>query len=260
MLKIIYAVIIIYFLLLALLFVFQRNMMYYPSALTEFQKSNSGSFNQILIEASDGLIIKSWIAYGEADKKTFVFFHGNAGNAADRFPMLKPLEDAGHTVVLAEYRGFGDNPGYPNETDIISDAEKLLDFLTGTGISENDIILMGRSLGTGIATNLATKYNVSALALISPYSSFPDVGANAYPIFPVRLLMRDQFDSKSIIDRVSSPIIMFHGDSDSIIPIRFGEDLFDAANEPKTFRTLTNYGHNNLDMNKINSDILNFIQ
>ncbi len=249
----------IYLVLLLLLFIFQRSLMYFPAPLDDFQRQHHLPFEEISIMSEDGLEIKSWIAKKEPDKKTIVFFHGNAGNAAHRIPMLKEFFRAGHTVVLAEYRGYGDNPGKPSENGIISDAERLMEYVIAQGTAVEDIVLMGRSLGTGPSTNLATKYDVAALILVSPFSSFPDVAASTYPYFPVRFLMKDKFDSKSIIKNIKAPVLMFHGEFDRIIPLHFGEALFEAANEPKQFERILMRGHNNLDMEAINNKILEFI-
>lgn len=259
MIKAFYIILILYFAILLFLFVFQRSLIYFPTSFEEFYRHNSGPFEQVSVTSDDGLVINSWIAKGEPWKKTFVFFHGNAGNAEHRIPMMKVLTDKGHTVVLAEYRGYADNPGSPTEKLIISDAEKLMDYIIKLGTPEQDIIMMGRSLGTGPAINLAAKYNVPALILISPYTSLIDIAANTYPYFPVRLLMRDKFDSKSIIGNLKSPILMFHGESDRIIPLKFGKSLFEFAPEPKEFIALPLADHNNLDMNAINIKILDFI-
>lgn len=259
MIKILFIIPVVYFALLLLLFIFQRSLIYFPTPLNDYDLQNSAPYEQFSIVSEDGLILKSWIAKGDADKKTFVFFHGNAGNAVDRIPMLKVLTDTGHSVVLAEYRGYADNPGSPSEKAIISDAEKLMSTLLEIELVEQDIVLMGRSLGTGVAVNLATKFDVSALILISPYSNLVDLAANTYPYFPVRLLMQDRFDSQSIIKNVTVPIFMFHGENDRIIPIEFGRSLFKEAPEPKYFNVIPAAGHNNLDMNAVNSEIVNFI-
>lgn len=259
MIKAFYIILIIYCLLLLLLFIFQRNLIYFPTRFEEFYRDNSGPFERISITSSDGITINSWIAKGEPDKKTFVFFHGNAGNAEHRIPMMNVLTDAGHTVVLAEYRGYANNPGNPTERTLISDAETLMDYLIRQGTQEQGIILMGRSLGTGIATRLATKYDIATLILIAPYTSLVDIAADTYPYFPVRLLMKDKFDNKAIIKNVKSPIFMFHGEMDTIIPLKFGKTLFESAPEPKKFITTPQADHNNLDMNAINKNILEFI-
>lgn len=258
-LKILATIGIIYLAVLFLLFIFQRSLIYFPAPADQLPESFYHPFEKIYIPSHDGLEIKSWIAKGNPEKKTIVFFHGNAGNATQRMAMMNVLIDAGYTVVLAEYRGYDDNPGKPSEQNIKSDADKLIEYLLKNETAEKDIVLMGRSLGTGAATYLASKFDVHALVLISPYTSLPDIAASTYPVFPVRLLMHDKFDNKNIIGDVTAPIIMFHGDNDRIIPIRFAQRLFEAAGKTKQFHRLPNSGHNDLDMNSINEKIIEFI-
>ena len=102
---------------------------------------------------------------------------------------------------------------------------------------------MGESLGTGVAVDLAARHEVGALVLDSPYSSTVDVAAARYWMFPVRLLMRDQFRSDEKIGKVAAPVLMIHGAADAAIPIRFGEKLFALANQPKQFIRLDGVGH-----------------
>lgn len=260
MLKILYTVIAIYLALLILLFLFQRRLTYFPTALSDYQLTSSSPFEQIEVPGTDGMVIKSWLTKGDPTKKTFIFFHGNAGNAADRMVMMRVLVNADHTVVLAEYRGYGNNPGKPSEKDITSDAEELVSYIKDKGVSEQDIILMGRSLGTGVATQLAANYDIAALILISPFSSLADVASDIYPYFPVSLLIRDRFDSEEAIAKTKTPILMFHGELDGTIPIKFGRRLFEAALEPKQFIPIPLVGHNDLNMDQINTEILKAIK
>jgi pimeloyl-ACP methyl ester carboxylesterase len=211
MLKILYTIIVCYAAVLAFLYFYQRNMLYFPTPLTAEQISNHDPYTSLGVQSKDGLILRSWQADGDKDKKTFVFFHGNAGNAANRIPMMKILMQAGHPIVLAEYRGYGNNSGSPSEEALISDAHLLIDKLKLGGLVEEDMIFMGRSLGTGVATQLASLYNCAALILVSPYSSLTDVASGHYPYFPVTFLMKDKFNSAEIIKNVTAPILMFHG-------------------------------------------------
>ncbi|VAX04457.1 Bem46 protein [hydrothermal vent metagenome] len=218
--------------------------------------SNSAPFTILEIRTNDGLSLRSWQSKGDPEKKTFIFFHGNAGNAADRMPTMEVLLQAGHSVVLAEYRGYGGNPGKPSEDKLIMDARLLMDEIIKQGVNEQDIILMGRSLGTGVATFLATEYDVAALILISAYSSLPEIAAEYYPFFPVSLLMRDRFNNLDRIKNITAPLLIFHGEMDRIIPLLYGLKVYDAAQVKKEFIRLPGLGHNNLDMDQINLHVL----
>ncbi|MCF6217015.1 MAG: alpha/beta hydrolase [Emcibacter sp.] len=256
MLKIIYILVILYIALLTLMFVFQRKLLYFPTPLSEYQMGNSAPFTILEITTNDGLSLRSWQSKGDPEKKTFIFFHGNAGNAADRMPAMEVLLKAGHSVVLAEYRGYGGNPGKPSEDKLNMDARRLMGEIIKQGVNVRDIILMGRSLGTGVATFLAAEYDVAALVLISAYSSLPEVASEHYPFFPVSLLMRDRFNNLDRIANITAPLLIFHGEMDQIIPLPYGLKVYDAAQGEKEFIRLPGLGHNNLDMNQINHHIL----
>ncbi len=254
--QIIYFLVTFYVTSLVMMFVFQRNLMYAPSSLSEGQLAHSGPFKVLEIQTGAGLLLRSWRSDGDPSKKTFLFFHGNAGNAADRMSMMQMLFQAGHTVVLAEYRGYGDNPGTPTEDKLMGDAQLLIDELLNQGLEVSDIILMGRSLGTGVATYLAAEYDVAALVLISPFSTMVDVAGEHYPYFPVSLLIRDRFDNLAKIKNVTAPLLIFHGEEDQIVPLPYGLKLYEAAEGQKEFIRLPGWGHNDPDMDQINAQIL----
>lgn len=256
MLKIIISLLVVYVAVLSLFFVFQRKLLYFPTSHPDFQTANSGPFTSLEIRTHDGLVLRSWQSKGNPEKKTFIFFHGNAGNAADRMPMMRMLLQAGHSVILAEYRGYGGNDGNPTEKNLILDGRLLLDEIIKQGVVEQDIILMGRSLGTGVAVHLATDYDVAALVMISPYSSLLDIAAFHYPYFPVSLLMRDKFNSVGKIKKTNAPLLIFHGEMDRTIPLEYGLKLYDAAEGNKVFIRVPGQGHNDLDMDQINLKIL----
>ncbi|MCC3861214.1 alpha/beta hydrolase [Pseudemcibacter aquimaris] len=258
MIKILTTLAACYILLLLLLYVFQRSLLYQPTDISPLALTPENPFKQFAIESHDGFELKHWRFQGRENKKTIVFFHGNAGNAADRIMMMRRPAQEGFNIILAEYRGYGDNPGKPSEQANIADAENLINHLISQGLNEKDIILMGRSLGTGVAVQMATKYDASLLALISPYSSMADVAASHYPILPVKLLLKDRYNNIEHIKNVDVPILMFHGNRDKVIPIKFGQKLANINNNAQ-FNELLGYGHNDLNMDDINNHILEYL-
>ena len=108
-------------------------------------------------------------------------------------------------------------------------------------------MLLGESLGSGVAVALAARHEVGAIVLDSPYSSIADVAASTFWMFPVRLLIRDRFESDRRIGAVKAPLLIVHGTRDAVVPYRFGRKLFDLANEPKQFLTVEGAGHLALD-------------
>jgi fermentation-respiration switch protein FrsA (DUF1100 family) len=188
-----------------------------------------------------------------------LFLHGNAGDIGNHIPAAKFLIDAGYGVLALEYRGYGGNPGSPSEAGLYEDARAGFAFLNRQGFADGDIVLFGESLGTGVAVEMARAHAVAAMVLRSPYSSMPDIAAAQFPYFPVRRLVRDTFDSLSKIARSHAPLMVFHGDADTLIPIAYGRRLYDAAPGPKTWLTVPGAGHNDVQTPAAEQAVLAFL-
>ena len=159
---------------------------------------------------------------------------------------------------MVGYRGFG-NPGAPSEQGLYNDARAALGELHKRGVPDKAIVLYGESMGTGVATQMATEINAAALILESPYTSVPDVGADRYPVVPVRWILRDRYDSLSKISSVHMPLLLLHGEQDQVVPVRFGKQLFAAANDPKQAEFVPDAGHNDVYSLRVQELVLNFL-
>lgn len=235
------------------MFLAQRNFMYYPdTAMPSRADSNLEQMDEITLSTSDGLDLVAWYAApSDPARPVVIFYHGNAGNIGDRGFKARLLLDRGYGVLLAEYRGFSGNPGTPDEPGLMADGRAAVDYLLAEGVSEAKMVLYGESLGTGIAVGLAidAAFNgtpFKALVLEAPFSSAVDAARAHYPFLPVKLFLKDRFDSLSRISAVRSPVFIFHGDQDWTIPIRLGKKLFEAAQQPKQSLWIKGAGHNNL--------------
>jgi pimeloyl-ACP methyl ester carboxylesterase len=244
----------------AALGVMQKRLMYFPDpALFVPTEWALKELHPLTVTTEDGLTITSWYAPPRMpDKFTIVFFQGNAGHLGYRNYKVRPWLDAKYGVLMVGYRGFG-NPGEPSEEWLYSDARAAIEALRAKGVPEKALVLYGESLGTGVAVQMATEYNASALILESPYTSLPDVGEDRYPLVPVRVLMRDKFDSLSKIKDVHMPLLLMHGESDQIVPLKFGKMLFSAANEPKQAEFIPEAGHNDVYNLRIQQLVMSFI-
>lgn len=163
------------------------------------------------------------------DAPVLLYFHGNAEAAAHNLPFADALRARGLGVFLAEYRGYGGLGGSPSEEGLYADGEAALAELGRIGVPASRVVLVGRSLGSGVAVELATRHTVAAVVLVSAYTSIVDMGRIvAGPLAP--LFVRDRFDSLSKIGRVGSPLVLVHGSRDDVVPVKMGRRL--AAARP----------------------------
>jgi uncharacterized protein len=159
---------------------------------------------------------------------------------------------------MVGYRGFG-NPGTPSEEGLYSDARASINALHAKNVPDRALVFYGESMGTGVAVQMATEFEAAALILESPYTSLPDVGADRYPLVPVRILMQDRYNSLEKIKDVHMPLLLMHGEIDQVVPVKFGKQLFAAANEPKQSEFIPDAGHNDVYSMRIQQLVMTFI-
>lgn len=196
--------------------------------------------------AADGTRLHGWYVSCQHPAAVVLFCHGNGGNITHRADVLRVMHDRLHSsAMIFDYRGYGRSEGKPNEPGILADARAARTWLAArAGIGESQIVLMGESLGGGVAVDLAADDGARGLILENTFSSLPEVGAKHFPWLPVRLLMRAQLNSAAKIAGYHGPLLQVHGDADQIVPFALGKKLFDAANEPKQFVIIPGGDHN----------------
>ncbi|HUQ35470.1 MAG TPA: alpha/beta hydrolase [Aestuariivirga sp.] len=226
------------------MYVFQRKLQYHAEnkSLTPEGVGLLGASVETLTTA-DGEKIILWHAPAKAGMPTILYFQGNAGEIGDRPLRFNYYHSRGFGVAYLSYRGFGGSSGSPSEAGLMADATAAYDWLMAKGVEPNRIALLGESLGSGVAVQLAAKREVGALALEAPYTSTVEVAAKIYWWLPVHALMKDQFKSIDFIAAVVAPLLIIHGDQDGIIPVEFGRRLFAAANQPKELEIVQGFGH-----------------
>jgi uncharacterized protein len=231
----------------AVMYAYQRDLQYFPSRNAPAPADLGLAGVQVeRLQTSDSAEIDLWYAPATPGKPTILFFHGNAGEVADRAPRMAAYQAAGYGAAFVSYRGYGGSSGSPSEAGFLQDARAAYYWLLAKGMPHQQIVVIGESLGTGVAVKLAATVPVGAVVLEAPYTSAADVAAGAYPWLPVRWLMKDQFRSIDEIGYVNAPLLILHGTDDAVIPFAQGQALFAAANEPKTFITLEGAGHDAL--------------
>ncbi|MDP1702018.1 MAG: alpha/beta hydrolase [Aestuariivirga sp.] len=226
------------------MYAFQRKLQYHPEnkGLTPESVGIIGASVETLTTA-DGEKIILWYAPAKAGMPTILYFQGNAGEIGDRPLRFNYYHSRGLGVAYLSYRGFGGSSGAPSEAGLIADATAAYDWLIAKGVEPNRIALLGESLGSGVAVQLAAQREVGALALEAPYTSTVEVAAKIYWWLPVHALMKDQFKSIDFIAAVVAPLLIIHGEEDGLIPVEFGRRLFAAANQPKELEIVQGSDH-----------------
>jgi fermentation-respiration switch protein FrsA (DUF1100 family) len=214
----------------------QRSLQYHPShrGLTPETAGLTG-VSEERITTPDGETLIAWYAAPKPGMPTVLFFHGNGGEIGGRTERLSYYMAQGFGALFVSYRGYGGSTGSISERGFMIDAVAAYDWLIGKGATPQTIVLVGESLGTGVAVQLAARKPVAALALEAPYTATVDVAAEIYWWLPVRLLMKDTYKSRDFIGEVHVPVLVQHGTRDSVIPFEHGQRLFELANEPKEF-------------------------
>ena len=237
----------LYLVVAGAMFAFQRQFQYFPTtrAPSPAEAGFSGA-TEVALTAADGTQVQLWHAPAPSGAPTVLYFHGNAGEMADRARRWAAYRAAGLGVAYLSYRGYGGSDGTPSEAGLHLDADAGYDWLLAQGVAPDRLAVVGESLGTGVAVRLAADRRVGALLLEAPYTSTADVAAAAYPWLPVRLLMLDQYRSIDRIGDVTAPLFVLHGEEDRTIPFALGRALFDAAPGPKEFHPAPGKGHDAL--------------
>ena len=242
----IWTLLLVYFALAAFMYVFQRNFVFAPSLGNPFQE-NHQPFQVLNYQTPMGLNLRGLYIPAKNGKPTIVYFHGNAGNLADRIYKAMEFIPNGYGVALIGYRGYSGNPGQPSEQGFYEDGRAAIASLKNSGVSPSNMVLYGESIGSGTATQMATEIPAKALILEAPFTSAVDVGARVYWFLPVRFLMKDKFDNKNKIGQLKMPILIVHGTDDHTISDKFGKKLYSYVTSPvKEFVSVKDAGHADL--------------
>ena len=236
---IVLALVSFYVLLLTIVFFFQRNILYHPSANNHLKDQTTNEpteIEKVKITTVDNIDLVAWFYNKNLEKfKTILFFHGNAGSLENRTYKLNHFKDLNVNFLIIAWRGFSGNKGQPNEMGLYEDAKSAIKWLKAQNIKEKNIILYGESLGTGVAVEIAQNKNYAGVILESPFTSMVNMGKKYYPFFPVSLLLKDKFESYKKINNVFIPVLIMHGKVDKIVPYDMGKKMFELANDPKFF-------------------------
>ena len=188
-------------------------------------------FERISYRTQDGLDLTAGYRAAEPGKPTILYFHGNAADWQSSVVATDTMVPAGYGVLAAEYRGYRGNPGSPHEAGLYRDGRAALAWLAERGVAPSDIVIIGNSIGTGVATRLANEVGPAALVLISPFASLEQLVGEKFWWLPTGLFLRDRYDNIAALAAVDAPVLIMHGETDTLIPPAHAEQL--AASHPE---------------------------
>ncbi|MDD4615534.1 MAG: alpha/beta hydrolase [Alphaproteobacteria bacterium] len=230
-------------------FAFQRSFIYVPNqtyAAPE-QVSPETPLKELAVTTKDGLNLVGWYAPASGKDYTLVYFHGNADSLQSVWPLAGPYLDAGYGFLFVEYRGYSNLPGDPDEEGFYEDARAFVKkLISDEGVKEKDIVLMGHSLGTGVAMQMASEFKVRGVALLAPFLSMPDMAQERFPWLPARYLTLDKFDNAAKVSKIKMPLLVGVCGADNVVPAKQEQKLFEMAKEPKKLFYAPESGHSGL--------------
>lgn len=204
----------------------QENFLFPAKKIADDYKIDSSlNFEELTLKVSDEVQLSGILFNANQSKGIVLHFHGNEQNILDMESLAKPFVDMGYSFVSMDYRTYGKSTGTLSEENLFLDAKLFLELLEKRGWKQSDIILMGHSIGTGIATQLASISNTKALILYAPYYTFKDLISEKMPILPIGMLIKYPLNSAKYMESVNCPVLILHGTLDELVPINHAKKL-----------------------------------
>ncbi|OAI54842.1 hypothetical protein AYO44_03205 [Planctomycetaceae bacterium SCGC AG-212-F19] len=231
------------------------------TATADWQAPPAGyNVEDVTVTTKDGSIHGWWFPKPGATG-ALLYCHGNAGNLSYRGPAIPPLMNALNvSVLIFDYPGYGKSSGKPTEAGCYAAADAMYDWLTETKhIPCERIILYGKSLGGGVATDLAVRRPHRALVLVKAFTSIPDIAQRLYWFAPVRWLVRNRFDNVEKLPHCSRPVAIAAADCDELMPLWMGQKLYESAPEPKRYFLMRGCYHNSALPPSFLNDLAGFL-
>ena len=224
----------VYLILLAFIYFYQRNLLYHPNENNYSGDNLTVKVEKIKTLTSDNLNLNGWFHKKNLDDyKTIVYLHGNAGTLDNRIHKLNHFKDIDVNFLIIAWRGFSGNNGKPTESGLYIDGKSAVNWVLEQGVKEENIVLYGESLGTGIVIEIAQNRNFAGVILETPFTSMVNAAKQFYPYIPINILLKDKYENEKKIRNINIPIIVMHGEEDTIVPFSMGKKIFEIANEPK---------------------------
>lgn len=255
LLKTLYVSFGLYIMVLALLYFNQEKLMFIPEKLDKsfvfkFKEPYNASFEEVIIKSTDGISLNGLLFKAENSKGLIFYLHGNGGSLRGWGNKGKFYTNLGYDAFILDYRGYGKSEGqiYNNEEQLYQDNQAVYDELLKQ-YNEDEIIVLGNSLGTGLATKLASQNNPRLLILLAPYYNFTDVVQSKYPFVP-KFLIKYKFTTNEYLKEVKMPVVIFHGNKDKNVNYGSSLKLKNHFKSGDILITLEGEGHNEIEKTK----------
>ncbi|MFQ5850203.1 MAG: alpha/beta hydrolase [Candidatus Binatia bacterium] len=225
----------------------EKGLIFYPTSRIDRTPGDVGlPYEDVYLTTEDGVRLNGWFIPSLEGDMTLLWFHGNAGNISHRLDNIRLLHDKVKIhIFIVDYRGYGRSEGSISEEGTYRDARATLQYLRSTkGLDPKKIVFYGRSLGAGVAVDLAIREESLALIIETPFASVREMAKVLFPFLPIGPFLRTRYDILDKIKRVRVPLLVIHGDQDDVVPYAQGKRVFEAAPEPKEFYTIPGAHHN----------------
>ena len=226
----------------------EKGIVFFPERFIEATPKNYGfrDYEDVFFPAEDGTRLHGWFVPGPDERAVLLWFHGNAGNISHRLDNLKRLHDSLHIpIFIFDYREYGQSEGEISKAGTFSDAYGALQYLNEVkGFPASSVLLFGRSLGTALAVDIASKKDCLGVILEAAFTSTDDMMQMYAPFIPPQPASARKYDSLSLIGRIRSPVLFIHGQFDMTIPVSMGQTLYETAQSTKLFYEIPGAGHN----------------
>ena len=235
---------------------FNQRQLIYPAP--PVQGDTPSGLERVSLTTPDRLELVAGYRPAREGMPTLLFFHGNGASWQSSALVTQRLLAQGYGLLAAEYRGYGGNPGTPSEAGLYQDARGAWNFLRGQGVDDEEIVLVGNSLGAAVALNLATEVHAGALVLVSPFNNLGDTAARRARWLPMRLLLQDRYANDEKIVEIGEPILILHGEQDSLIALEQAQALA-AVRDDTVIETFPGWGHDLITHDPVQDRIAEFL-
>jgi fermentation-respiration switch protein FrsA (DUF1100 family) len=235
----------------------QDRVIYQPS-LDVIAPDRAG-VSVILIKTEDGETLHAWWSRPAPGKPVFLYLGGNGDRPEIEDGRWRRITERGAGFLALSYRGYSGSTGRPSELGLYADARAAYAWLMANGVTSDDVVIHGFSLGTGPATHLAAERKARALVLEAPFTSLDDLMKDRLPLLPWRWVLLTHFPNSKWIKSVHEPVLIVHGDADSVVPFAEGKRLYALAPRPKEFETMAGSDHATLTRDGLYDRIWQFL-